>query len=106
MPRNWVVCALIASVLPLIAGFTRPAAAEFFGCDDQHPHHVSYTSGYSAPVSYRAGSPVSEHYAQALPPRVTIYPRRQVTRHCQSWLAKEYRVSGPVIVPRQRCWWQ
>ena len=27
-------------------------------------------------------------------------------RYCRSWLVKEYRVSGPVIVPRMQCWWQ
>jgi hypothetical protein len=44
-------------------------------------------------------------------PRVTIYPRRvypgpNATRQCRSWLAQEYRVSGPVIVPQMRCWWE
>jgi len=44
-------------------------------------------------------------------PRVTIYPRHRklgpnAKRHCRFWLAQEYRVSGTVIVPRQRCWWQ
>jgi hypothetical protein len=44
-------------------------------------------------------------------PRVTIYPRHyylgpSAKRHCRSWLTKEYRVSGPVIVPQMRCWWE
>lgn len=44
-------------------------------------------------------------------PRITIYPRRtspgpNAKRYCRSWLVKEYRVSGTVIVPRTRCWWQ
>ena len=44
-------------------------------------------------------------------PHVTIYPRHRklgpnAKRHCRFWLAQEYRVSGTVIVPRQRCWWQ
>jgi hypothetical protein len=43
-------------------------------------------------------------------PRVTIHPRYRALgpnakRYCRAWLAQEYRVSGPVIVPRQRCWW-
>lgn len=43
--------------------------------------------------------------------RITVYPRQQrigrnAKRHCEAWLVKEFRVSGPVIVPRQRCWWQ
>jgi len=42
-------------------------------------------------------------------PRVTIHPRREPgpnsKRHCEAWLQKEYRVSGPVITPQMRCWW-
>jgi hypothetical protein len=49
--------------------------------------------------------------AQKKRPRVTIYPRRvylgpNAKRQCHSWLAREYRVSGPVIVPQMRCWWE
>jgi hypothetical protein len=49
--------------------------------------------------------------AQTKRPRVTIYPRRiypgpNAKRQCRSWLVKEYRVSGPVIVPQMRCWWE
>lgn len=52
-----------------------------------------------------------QEFAAQSRPRVTIHPRRRfpsrdAKRHCQSWLAKEYRVSGPVIVPQQQCWWQ
>ena len=44
-------------------------------------------------------------------PRVVIRPRRiepgpNAKRQCQSWLAQEYRVSGPVIVPQMHCWWE
>ncbi len=44
-------------------------------------------------------------------PHITIYPRSRplgpnAKRYCRAWLAQEYRVSGPVIVPRQYCWWQ
>jgi len=43
--------------------------------------------------------------------RITIYPQNRplgpsAQRRCQAWLEKEYRVSGTVIVPRQRCWWE
>jgi hypothetical protein len=43
--------------------------------------------------------------------RITVYPRRtrlgaNAKRHCEATLVKEYRVSGPVIVPHQTCWWQ
>lgn len=44
-------------------------------------------------------------------PRITVYPRPNypgpyATRHCDSWLEKEYRVSGTVVVPRMRCYWR
>ena len=49
--------------------------------------------------------------AQTSRPRITIYPRqtypgRNARRQCRSTLVKEYRVSGPVIVPHMRCWWE
>jgi len=44
-------------------------------------------------------------------PRIVIHPRTghlspNAKRYCRSWLVQEYRVSGPVIVPRMQCWWQ
>jgi hypothetical protein len=44
-------------------------------------------------------------------PRITVYPRPSypgpyATRHCDSWLEKEFRVSGTVVVPRMRCYWR
>lgn len=34
------------------------------------------------------------------------YPGPNAVRECRSWLARENRPSGPVVVPRVRCWWQ
>jgi hypothetical protein len=34
------------------------------------------------------------------------FPGPGFVRQCTSWLAPENRASGPVIVPRMRCWWQ
>ena len=59
-----------------------------------------------------AAAPLTHEFAaQKKRPRVTIYPRRvypgpNAKRQCRSWLAQEYRVSGPVIVPQMRCWWE
>ena len=44
-------------------------------------------------------------------PHIVIRPRRiepgpKSKRYCRFWLAKEYRVSGPVIVPQQQCFWR
>jgi hypothetical protein len=58
-----------------------------------------------------ATSPSTQELAaQTNRPRITIYPRRYLPpnarRQCYSWLVTQYRVSGPVIVPQMRCWWQ
>ncbi len=66
--------------------------------------------GAAAPVSAQGTS--SRQYIAQRRPHITIHPRRHrylppnATRHCVAWLAKEYRVSGTVITPQQRCWWQ
>jgi hypothetical protein len=44
-------------------------------------------------------------------PHIVIRPRRlepgpNAKRYCRFWLAEQYRVSGPVIVPQQQCWWR
>jgi len=61
-------------------------------------------------TSAAASSSSREFAAQTNRPRITIYPPRYLPpnaiRQCRSWLVTEYRVSGPVIVPRMRCWWE
>jgi hypothetical protein len=34
------------------------------------------------------------------------YPGRNAVRQCEAWLQPEHRVSGTVLVPYRRCWWQ
>ncbi len=34
------------------------------------------------------------------------FPGPGAVRQCTSWLAPENRASGPVIVPKMRCWWE
>ena len=34
------------------------------------------------------------------------WPGPNAVRECTSWLAREHRPSGPVVVPRMHCWWQ
>jgi len=64
----------------------------------------------AVPVSAASSSSTREFAAQTNRPRITIYPRRYLppnaTRQCVSWLVTEYRISGTVIVPRMRCWWE
>jgi hypothetical protein len=57
----------------------------------------------AAPVT-DATAASSEFSAQSRP-RLRVYPGRLLYRDCKFWLAQEWRPSGTVIVPRQRCWW-
>jgi hypothetical protein len=68
------------------------------------------TAALPAPVAAQtAGGASNQELAAQSRTRITIYPRRSLSpsskRHCRAWLAQEYRVSGPVIVPREECRW-
>jgi hypothetical protein len=39
------------------------------------------------------------------PARLRVYPGRLLYRDCVFRLAQQWRPSGTVIVPVQRCWW-
>jgi hypothetical protein len=48
----------------------------------------------------------SDFSAQSRPrARLRVYPGRLLYRECSFKLVPEWRPSGTVIVPRQRCWW-
>jgi hypothetical protein len=56
----------------------------------------------------RSGAQASiELSAQARrpPARLRVYPGRLLYRDCTFRLAQQWRPSGTVIVPVQRCWW-
>jgi hypothetical protein len=106
-------CLVLAAVFAV--GFAATAvAASSADCGKGPPAwwnapRVSYTTSKSASSGFGRAS--THEFAAQRRPQVYIYPRhRQLSanakRHCESWLAKEYRVSGTVIVPRMRCWWQ
>lgn len=62
-------------------------------------------SSYAQGVSRSANTP---RYVQPFPRRpVRLYvtPLRDVKRACTVRYVQEWRPSGPVIVPRMRCWW-
>jgi hypothetical protein len=72
---------------------------------------LAFGAALAAPTGPESPSPIAPDSANGKRPRVTIYPRRQypgpyAVRQCRSWLVTEYRVSGPVITPQMRCWWQ
>jgi len=88
---------------------------------------VGFAGAQSGATSHRSAASA---YAQARPPRARTrirvtpafpyrrfsttypvpyeyeYPGPGGVRQCTSWLAKENRPSGQVIVPRMRCWWE
>jgi hypothetical protein len=92
--------AIAGALLALTIGPATPASTTAIGCHDKQ------SSQGSASL---CGT--SELAAQSKRPRITIYrrsvyPRPNAVRQCYSWLQREYRVSGPVIVPQMRCWWE
>ena len=95
---------LLALAFALTIGTVASASAAYFGRDGQHPSDSGVTR-HSRVVRH------THEFAARSRPRVTIHPRRiypgpNAKRYCRSWLAKEYRVSGTVIVPHMHCWWQ
>jgi hypothetical protein len=71
------------ALLAIVAVAPMPAAAE------------------TAPGATAAPSDVSAQRR----PRIRVYPGRLLYRECTFRLVQEWRPSGTVIVPRQRCWW-
>jgi len=100
MPKILVRFGLISA---LVISASTSALSDPSGCSDQMRAQAACTS--SGPSS------VQEFAAQKKRTRVTVYGRRtylppNAVRQCRSWLAREYRVSGPVIVPQMYCWWE
>jgi hypothetical protein len=96
MPNNRSLFAFLAVVVAMSAGTLAPASA---GSNDKPARALASDGGR-----------YTYEFAAQSRPRITIrprwvYPGRNAKRYCRSWLAKEYRVSGPVIVPQMRCWW-
>jgi hypothetical protein len=61
-----------------------------------------------APTRIRV-RPFYRHYPEASEfprPDDVSAPGPGAVRQCRSWLAREYRPSGTVIVPHMRCWWE
>src|SRR5947199_189572 len=65
------------------------------------------TGGAIAAPMFQAASAATELSAQAQrpPTRFRVYPGRLLYRDCTFRLAYQWRSSGTVIVPVQRCWW-
>ncbi len=61
----------------------------------------------AAPAAKQQAAASTEMSAQRRPPRIHVNPQggRLLYRDCDFRLVQEWRPSGTVIVPRQRCWW-
>jgi hypothetical protein len=60
----------------------------------------------AAPSSQYATAPTDMSAQARRPPtRFRVYPGRLLYRDCTFHLARQWRPSGAVIVPVQRCWW-
>ena len=90
-------------ILAAVVGAIAPASAE------SRDH--ACVAGAGCPEAKSSDTNELAAQTQTKRPRVTIYPRHvtpgpYAKRQCYSWLVTEYRVSGPVITPQMRCWWE
>jgi hypothetical protein len=74
---------------------------------------VAATVSFASLLAIGSAASAQDRAERHRPPRIVIYPRNwriepppNAKRYCTSWLQKEVRVSGPVIVPHMHCWWQ
>ncbi len=72
---------------------------------------LALAAGLLAVRPATAASDQRQEFSAQRRPHIVIRPRYRplspyAKRYCRAWLAQENRLSGPVIVPRQYCWWQ
>jgi hypothetical protein len=94
MPKFSSRCWVFAVLALIFAGAVPVSAAAKIRCNGAN-------AGQSACV---------QEFAAQARPRITVHPRYRrlspyAKRFCRFWLATEYRPSGTVITPQQRCWW-
>jgi len=67
---------------------------------------LGLSAAEAAPISAAQAGPTELSAQIRRPPaRVRVYPGRLLYRDCTFRLAQQWRPSGIVIVPVQRCWW-
>jgi uncharacterized lipoprotein YbaY len=102
MLRSAAGLAPLGLICAVVLGAVTPVSANSAGCGKH---------GLEPGASCGAQTTIQDLSAQTRRPRVTIYRRRvslppNAVRQCRAWLAREYRVSGPVITPQMYCWWE
>jgi hypothetical protein len=99
--------------LALALGPAASALAQTSGSAKQTSEFTAQTKKKKA-VPKRAPTrvlvrPAYRYYLEASEfprPDDVSWPGPGAVRECTSWLAREHRPSGTVVVPRIRCWWQ
>jgi hypothetical protein len=80
--------------------FDTPRSTELSAPSTQRPARARTRIRVTPAYPYRT-------YPTTYPvPYTYEYPGPGHVRQCASWLAQENRLSGTVIVPRMRCWWE
>jgi len=64
---------------------------------------VTPAAAETAPTT--RGPVASSEFSAQPRARLRVYPGRLLYRECVFRLVPQWRPSGTVIVPRQRCWW-
>ena len=77
-------------------GVNAGAAAEALA---QQPYRVR------PKIRVRPLYPYRRYHSLYPTPYAVEYPGPNAHRECVSRYVTEYRASGPVVVPRMRCWW-
>src|SRR5262249_26376975 len=104
------ITAIVAAGLLGLASADAAQSESARGASAQRP--AIETSGQSRPARARTRIRVAPAYpyrtvSTPYPvPYKYEFPGPGYVRQCTSWLAPENRVSGPVIVPQMRCWWE
>jgi len=97
--------AIAAGCIALALGIAPAAAAPAQRAPTQSDHPAR-AQDFSA-QAFSAQDLSAQVVVRRAPPRLRVYPggRRLLYRDCDFRLVPQYRPSGPVIVPWQRCWW-
>jgi hypothetical protein len=96
----------------LLLGFAGDESANARTYGPAAGQHASDFSAQSRPARARTRIRVTPIYPYRLfstpypVPYKYEYPGPGAVRQCTSWLASENRLSGPVITPQMRCWWE
>ena len=97
--------AAIAAALLLTAFAIEPGEAQPSSRDGVEAMAQAKPKRARTRIVVRPRYPYRHYHALYPPPYDIEYPGPNAHRECVGGFATEHRASGPVIVPRMRCWW-